>query len=438
MSTPSSPSTPVDRDGVPASQAPTPPASPPAAPPVGTGPPQAAHGASPVPPATPLELSRRAVAPDVARGLALLGIAIANSVIHLWGGPVGAGLRPVDGSTLDRVVDGVVSLLVDRRTMPMFALLYGYGIGVVLRRRAQAGVPWLAARGDLVRRAAVLAAFGAVHIVLLFEGDILATYGLTGLLAVTLVRARGRTLAVVGGIAAALGAIGAGSAQALAAWEGAAGDLALLGDAEQHVLGAMVVRLMSLFAAPFGVALALPLVLLGLWFARSSVLEEPQRHLALLRRWVLGGLSVSVVGGLPMALAVARVWDPGPAGVFGVATLHELTGMAGGVAFASLVAWVVAARGATVAGLGPVGRALRAVGVRSLTCYLLQSVLFVLPLRGWAGGLGEHLSSAQVVAWAVGVWLVTVVVAVLLERAGRRGPAEALYRRLVYRTPQTA
>lgn len=414
---------------------PAPPAAPPVAPPVSGGP--AYHG-QPVPPTAPLEPARRAVAPDVARGLALLGIAIANSVIHLWGAPIGPGLRPVDGSTLDRVVDGVVSLFVDRRTMPMFALLYGYGIGVVLRRRAQAGVPWLAARGDLVRRAAVLAAFGAVHIVLLFEGDILATYGLTGLLAVALVRARGRTLAVVGGIAATLGALGAGASQALATWEGAAGDVALFGDAEQHVLGALAVRMMSLFAAPFGVAIALPLVLLGLWFARSSVLEEPQRHVALLRRWVVGGLTVSVLGGLPMALAVARVWDPGTAGIFGVATLHEATGMAGGVAFASLVAWVVAARGLTVATLGPVGRALRAVGVRSLTCYLLQSVLFVLPLRGWAGGLGEHLSSAQVVAWAVGVWLVTVAVAVLLERAGRRGPAETLYRRLVYRTPRTA
>lgn len=408
--------------------APPPPPAPPAAPPTW----------QPVPATSPLEPGRRAVAPDVARGLALLGIAIANSVIHLWGGPVGPGLRPVDGSTLDRVVDGVVSLFVDRRTMPMFALLYGYGIGVVLRRRARAGVPWFAARGDLVRRAAVLAAFGAVHIVLLFEGDILATYGLTGLLAVTLVRARGRTLAVVGAVSAVLAALGAGSAQALAAWEGGAGDMALLGDAEQHALGALAVRLMSLFVAPFGVAVALPLVLLGLWFARSSVLEEPQHHVALLRRWVVVGLAVSVAGGAPMALAVARVWEPGPAGLFGVATLHELTGMAGGVAFASLVAWVVAARGLTVATLGPVGRALRAVGVRSLTCYLLQSVLFVIPLRGWAGGLGEHLSSAQVVAWAVGVWLVTVAVAVLLERAGRRGPAETLYRRLVYRTPRTA
>jgi uncharacterized membrane protein YeiB len=35
--------------------------------------------------------------------------------------------------------------------------------------------------------------------------------------------------------------------------------------------------------------------------------------------------------------------------------------------------------------------------------------------------------------FAVGVWLVTAVAAYHLERTGRRGPAEVVLRRLVYR-----
>ncbi|MFS0703201.1 DUF418 domain-containing protein [Cellulomonas sp. 179-A 9B4 NHS] len=409
--------------------------------------PPAAHPPAPVPPSpalsvAPVALADRAVAPDVARGLALLGIAIANSVLHLWGVQVGAGSRPVDGSTLDRVVDGVVSLFVDRRTMPMFALLYGYGIGVVVRRRAAAWVPWPACRADLLRRAAWLVVFGVVHILLLFGGDILAIYGVAGLVAVPLVRAPGRRLAVVGGIALVVSGVLMGAVQTLAAWSATQPDLMgqsdVLASSESSVLGAMLLRSASVLIAPLGAVAALPLVLLGLWFARRGVLEDPAAHLPLLRRWVVGGLAVSVVGGLPMALAVARVWAPDAGELFGVAALHEVSGTAGGVAFAALVAWVVVARRSTVATLGPAGRALRAVGVRSLTCYLLQSVLFVLPLAAWAGGLGEHLSSAGVVAWAVGVWLVTVAVAVALERAGRRGPAEVLYRRLVYRPRASA
>lgn len=230
----------------------------------------------------------------------------------------------------------------------------------------------------------------------------------------------------------------AGVTQALVVWSADTGiDVTgadLVPGGEETVLGALVLRALVLSGAPIGVVAALPMVLLGLWLARRSVLEEPARHLPALRRTVTLGLAVSMIGGLPMALAVSRVWEPGPLALLLPAALHEVTGVAGGLAFAAAVAWLVAVRSLTVATLGPVGSALRAVGTRSLTCYLLQSVLFVLPLRGWAGGLGADLGSAQVVAWAIGAWLVTVVVAVLLERAGRRGPAETLYRRLVYRT----
>lgn len=385
---------------------------------------------------SPVPLERRAVAPDVARGLALLGIAIANAVVHLWGGPVGLGLRPVDSSSLDRAVDGVVALLVDRRTMPMFALLYGYGIGVVVRRRAAARVPWPVCRTDLLRRAAVLVAFGAAHVVLLFEGDILGAYGLTGLLAVAFVRVSDRALLVTAALVLPVSAFLGGALGAAIALEDVMGAEALTVPATSSALLALGMRALSgVVGAPAGVVIALPLVLLGLWAARREILERPGDHVRLLRRATLVGLTVSAVGGLPFATAVARVRDPSVLDAFGSAMLHELTGAAGGVAFAALVGWVVAARGTTLTTLGPAGRALRAVGTRSLTCYLLQSVLFVLPLAPWAGGLGAHLGSAQVVAWAVGVWLVTVAVAVSLQAAGRRGPAESLYRRLVYPRP---
>ena len=406
-----------------------------------TTPPSSLPHAAPVPlpapahaPVVPVPVERRAVAPDVARGLALLGIAIANAVVHLSGGVVGLGMRPVDSSGLDRAVDGVVSLLIDRRTMPMFALLYGYGIGVVVRRRAAAWVPWPACRADLLRRAAVLVAFGAAHLVLLFEGDILGAYGLAGLVAVLFVRASDRTLLVTAALLLAVSGFLGGALGGAVAFKEAFDMGALTVPSVESPLFAMGLRAMSGFiGAPLGAVIALPLVLVGLWGARREVLERPADHVRLLRRTAVVGLTVSVLGAVPFATAVARLRAPSTLDAFGSAMLHELTGAAGGVAFAALVAWAVAARGTTLATLGPVGRALRAVGTRSLTCYLLQSVLFVLPLAPWAGGLGVHLGSAQVVAWAVGVWLVTVAVAVALEAAGRRGPAESLYRRLVYR-----
>ena len=411
--------------------APPVPASPvPHAPPLGTYP--------VVPPRVgPVPTAQRAVAPDLARGLALLGIAIANSVVHLSTGAIGLGFRPVDGSALDRAVDGVVSLLVDHRTMPMFALLYGYGIGVVVRRRAAGGVPWAACRTDLLRRAAVLLAVGAAHVVLLFEGDILGAYGLAGLLAVALVRVPDRALLVTAALVLPLTGLLNGLLGSVLVLDPSLGSAdALASTSTGSPLVALGMRLLGgLAAAPVGAFMALPLVLAGLWAARRELLERPADHVRLLRRTAVVGLTVSVLGGAPFATAVARLREPSVLDAFGSGTLHLVTGAAGGVAFAALVGWVVAARGTTPATLGPVGRALRAVGARSLTCYLLQSVLFVLPLAPWAGGLGAGLGTAQVVAWAVGVWLVTLVVAVWLEAAGRRGPAESLYRRLVYGRP---
>lgn len=53
-------------------------------------------------------------------------------------------------------------------------------------------------------------------------------------------------------------------------------------------------------------------------------------------------------------------------------------------------------------------------------------------LAAWGLGLGAHLSSWSALVVAVATWTLTVGGALLLERAGRRGPAETLLRRLAY------
>lgn len=343
--------------------------------------------------AGPGTAAERSAAPDAARGLAPLGVALVNSVAHLTSGLVDAGLRPLDGSGPDRVVAAVISLFVDQRTLPAFALMLGCGAVMILRRQEAAGASWPRARGVLVRRWLWLGAFGVAHAVLLFFGDILLLYRLTGLVLVLFLRRSGRTLLV---------------------WAAC-----------------------LLLGSPLHVATILPAVLPGVWAARRRVLERPQDHLALLRRTAVVGLGVSVVGGAPFALVVGGLWEPSGWLVALAAGVHGATGVLGGAAFVALVALVMVAAGGparTLAGRG-VRAALsgsRAVGARSLTCYLAQSVLFVLPLAPWAGGLGVGMSTSVVALWAVGVWLVTLALAVWLRSTGRSGPAEALLRRLVY------
>jgi uncharacterized membrane protein YeiB len=142
------------------------------------------------------------------------------------------------------------------------------------------------------------------------------------------------------------------------------------------------------------------------------------------------GLAVAFGGGLPWATVVAGWWpDPSPATAAIAAGLHAACGYAG-VAYAAAIA-LAALRPRPRPGI--VQRALIACGRRSLTCYLLQSVVLVSVIASYGGGLGSRMGAAAAAAAAAGTWLLTVAMAVAMERSNARGPAEVALRRLTYR-----
>src|SRR5690606_19634247 len=135
--------------------------------------------------------------------------------------------------------------------------------------------------------------------------------------------------------------------------------------------------------------------------------------------WAGGALAALQFAGLLFAPAVS--W-----GTWGFSTL---AGVAGGIGYAALLGLLAAAIGER---RGIVTRAISAVGKRSLSSYLLQSVLFAPGLAAWGLGLGATLTPLAAAGLAVAVWLVTAIVALILDLRGKRGPAEALLRRLAY------
>lgn len=86
----------------------------------------------------PTGLSERALGPDLARGVMLLFIALANSHYVLLGQRYVGGF-PVDGSAVDDTVAWLVSTFADGRAFPMFGLLFGYGGAHIVRRNAGLG-----------------------------------------------------------------------------------------------------------------------------------------------------------------------------------------------------------------------------------------------------------------------------------------------------------
>ncbi len=407
--------------------------------------------AQPTPPAplAPTARAARALAPDVARGLVLLGIAVANVPFFLYGRELGLLFKPVTDAAADPWVNALVATLADNRSYPLFALLFGYGLTQLLTREHARGTEWPDARRLLLRRNAWLIAFGAAHGVLLFFGDILGTYGLLGLALVLLIRASGRTLAIVGWLSFGFLII-------VGALEGLSGLLAQAGDgiavpsaalfnsagAETFPL-AVLARLgewtLGMLSVPFGGLGLLAPMILGMWAARRRILEQPSQHRRALGLVAGIGLPLSVLGALPIALALLGVIELSVIAEPFAAMLHAASGAVGGAAYVALIALIVGGRGsgaergspAAKPG-GPISRLFAALGQRSLSGYLTQSLVFVMVFAPYGVGLGATASVAEATQIAVITWLATLVLAGLLAAADRSGPAEWLLRRAVY------
>ncbi|HSK59366.1 MAG TPA: DUF418 domain-containing protein [Actinomycetospora sp.] len=362
----------------------------------------------------PTGLAARRVTPDLARGLLLALIAVANAHLYLVARPIGYRGYPAGLEGLDRVLAVVQMVLVDGRVYPLFAVLVGYGLAR-LAERAPAPV--------LRRRGLVLFGIGALHGVLVFPGDIIGAYGLVILLVAPAVApgaASSRGLLATAGAIAAIGILlstGQGTPQGTPTVPSIAAPTfgqALAAHPEEWLATTLVSALLTA-----------PAVLVGVVVARTGTLDDPAAHRRRLTLWAVAGLGASVLLGLPLALAVAGVWTPGIAlgGVAGAA--HTAGGFAGALGLLGVMGL-----------LGSVswpGRDLvAAAGTWSMTLYLAQSVVFTAVFARFAGDLGSTAGLATASLIGLMTWLAGVLAAGMLARAGHRGPAELLVRRLTY------
>ena len=406
-------------------------------------------------PPEPVTAAEREPILDLLRGFALLGILLVN--IELMRGPALydalVGVLPAPVSRADEVTQFLTGWLAAGKFVSSFALLFGVGAALLAGRAAARGS---SPRRLLARRYTLLAVFGLVHMVLLFPGDVLFLYALTGfaLLLFLDLGPRG-ALAWAGLILAGLTAV-----STLATWaatqlpalnspvddpftvamEGffaGRGEAAVAAYTEGGVLAVLGARSFEAAVVQGGALLTLPwvlaLFLIGFAATRAGVATAPGEHRVLLRRLAVVGLGV----GLPVNLVLGRVGTLGAA----MGTVGELEDAWVMVAVvpAQLLGAPLLAVGylATLTLLGlrfGVWRPLAAVGRMALTAYLTQSltatVVFV--------GLGTYgsWSATEALAVVVGTWVLLLVACPLWLRWFRFGPVEWVWRRWTYRSPQ--
>ena len=398
-------------------------------------------------------------APDVARGFMLLLIALAN--VGFWvAGPEGRG-----PSTADRTWAFIRALFIDQRAYPLFALLFGFGLATMVNRRMASGIDAYcqqltgglrapsAAELDQAREQAAIDArrlvrrrglwmvlFGLIHGAF-FPSEIIGTYGIVAVvfagwfahkhhkrqLAVCALILLFQIVTVVlamlmgpGGEAAGV----AGPAAPVAAPTGAAESVA-------SALPWFVTNVNEWFFTALGAAfttMILPAAFLGARLADTDLIAHPERHRGLLAAVGLGGLALGALGALHeilVPLTSAQSWEID-------STLIMVLGLPGGCGWLALLA--LYAGGPTSDGrLTGLKWLLAAVGRRSMTAYLSQTLMFgtIFVIMPRLTGNPLELGMAASAAVAAVVWLVTVGVCAVLERLGEPGPFEALLRTAV-------
>ena len=427
--------------------------------------------------------SVRYPAPDIARGFMLLLIALANAPFWMV---LFRTRAEVTGA--DTIWMGLRAAFVDHRSYPLFAMLFGFGLATMARRRTEAGPRSTAAAAADADPAASIAAstsataatarsatagvtpaatgmnaahriapaadarrlirgrglwmlvFAAVHGAL-FMGDIIGAYALIAVVLAGPIAGRGRrTQAVVGGLSTAVclgymlyigwflsvGGVTVGTA-------GAAGG-GVVGGITEMLRGPLYPAVsLVLWAGGTMVtiltSLTLPAALLGVRLADTDLLTRPDHHRRALLVGGAAALAVGAVGALPRVLPSLGIGVPARVTVVASA-LDVATGMVGACGWlALLAAWAGPGTGAPLRGAR---RLLSAVGRRSMTVYVGQSLLFALVfgLLARCGAPPPHQTTAALIG--VAVWAVLAGTCARMERSGRtRGPLEILLRRAV-------
>jgi uncharacterized protein len=365
--------------------------------------------------------SSRSEAIDATRGFALFGV-LAVNVVTAFRISIFQQFLPNQNAapgTLDRLVERFVYFALDMKSFSLFSILFGLGLAMQFERFSRGGRPFYL----LTRRLLALLIFGAVHVLLIWNGDILTEYAIGGLIALPLLRLSQRSLAAVAfGLLLLYGALAVfptlvpfpGSqaltehvAQAnavyphgslLEVWRFSVREIALI--IPLHV--SVFPRTVGLFA-------------LGAWTWRSGLFQHAHDN-----HGAFGGLAV--IGILMGVTLTARTGDP---------FLQRLAPVIFAIGYGSLVVWM-----AQIDGVRRWLAPFAAVGRMAFTNYILHSVVFGFIFFGWGLGLFGRVGAATALLLVACVYAVQIALSTVWLKRFRFGPLEWLWRSITYSARQ--
>ena len=399
--------------------------------------------------AIPTTLQERIHLLDIIRGFALLGILLMN--IEFFQRPLLAMMNGfnTEQSGLDYATAWGVYTFVQGKFYTMFSLLFGMGFVLFLDRAlAKSSKPRLL----FFRRILVLGIFGALHISLLWSGDILLNYAIVGLFLLLFVNTTAKRLWKWG---AALIIIPVGFFW-LGAWgiqfglnspEGpvmladieaqreaieqtiASGHQIYAQGSYAEVLAYRLNEVALLYGGGgivFFVPIILGTVLIGAAFARAGIFTRANEHRKALRNMLLFGLLI----GVPSALFIGfrglnfDMMLPDYRGAL-IFTLQTVANVALCFAYMAAIALAYLNGKRWLQYLAPAGR-------MALTNYLMHSIVFTTLFYSYGFGLYGEFGRFATTLMVFAVYGVQLWFSAWWLKRYQYGPMEWLWRSATY------
>ena len=388
--------------------------------------------------------SERVQVLDVLRGFALFGILVINAM----------SILAVKGSTpaftveipfADRLLQDLILFFVESKFFTLFSLLFGIGFAIQIQSAEKQGTKFLP---RISRRMLGLLVFGLLHILLLWDGDILVIYAITGTLLIafrktSFIRIKKWViglLAVPGflvllifmyTLAARLSPDGAASfakSDKSLAKEFANTDAtqALLQNGFLEGITERIHTYLELSPLLFSrIPTVLAMFLIGLYLGRSNFIRQLPEKIGVLKKVRFWGLTFGFA--LMLLIVACTKFLPTVSALIAIIEDQYLAGpiLCLGYAAALTLAFIKNPQRKLFGFFSRVGR-------MALTNYLTQSLVLTFLSYGWGVGLALKLNGFQVLGICLLLFSAQIVISGLWLKLFKYGPLEWIWRCITY------
>ena len=350
---------------------------------------------------------------DILRGVALFGVMAVNVVTGFRVSIFQQFVPTFEALTIfDRVTGAFVSQALELKAYALFSLLFGVGLAIQFERLAPGGRPFY----RLARRLAVLFVFGVVHMLFLWNGDILTEYAIAGFLVLPFLRAPRWLLGwlcfgllVFYAVLPLMGLVHWPETEAFRRQVDEANRVYATGGFGEIWRFALAETPLVVPLHEFMFARTVGLFLLGVLAWRSGMFTGLER--------IRSQLAIAAVAGIFAGAAMTAM--DGAAGRIGTVVL------ALGYASVVLLLTQLPRIGRTLMVFAPTGK-------MAFTNYIMQSLVFSAIFFGWGLGLFGKLGAAAALLIGVVVYVAQVIISAWWLGRFRYGPLEWLWRTLMY------